>query len=126
MDLIRYHCPTIVILNFKKPKSVSFKRNIWKYDQGDFIKYRQILNSTNWTQLLSTTDFELLAVNFNKVILDAAKSSIPNKIINVRTFDVPWFHSYLRKLIRQRKRLHKKAKSQNTNISWLRFRQKKK
>ena len=123
-DLIRYHCPIIVILHLKNPKSVSFKRNIWKYDQGDFIKYRQILDSTNWTHLLSITDLELLAVNFNKILLDAAKTSIPNKIINVRTSDVPWFHSNLRKLIRQRKRLHKKAKSLNTEITWSRFRTK--
>ena len=32
----RYHCPIVGIYNFSKPKSKSFARHIWKYDQGDY------------------------------------------------------------------------------------------
>ena len=29
---IRYHCPVFGVFNFRKPKCLSFKRRIWKYD----------------------------------------------------------------------------------------------
>ena len=32
----RYHCTIFGIYNFSKPKSKSFTRHIWKYDQGSY------------------------------------------------------------------------------------------
>ena len=58
------------------------------------------------------------------VIINAAKTSIPNKYVNIRPNDVPWFQSNIRKLIRQRKRLHKKAKIINSDLAWAIFRKK--
>ena len=34
---IRYHCPVFCVLNFNKQKTHVFKRNIWLFDQGDYI-----------------------------------------------------------------------------------------
>ena len=95
-----------------------------KYDQGDYIQYRNILKSTNWNSLLSSTDLESLAMDFNNVVIDAAKQCIPNKVISIRNSDVPWFNSKLRTLIRQRKRLHRRAKLLNTDHLWALFRTK--
>lgn len=47
---------------------------------------------------------------------------IPNKIVTIRPSDPPWFTCYLRKLIRKRKRAHKKAKLKNTHECWRKFR----
>ena len=41
-NLIRYHCPVAVILSFEKFKPQNYKRRIWKYEEADYIKYRQI------------------------------------------------------------------------------------
>ena len=43
-NVIRHHCPIAVLLKFLKPKQKHFRRNIWKYDQGDYVNYRQILS----------------------------------------------------------------------------------
>ena len=65
----------IAVFNFKKPKSVAFKRSIWKYELGDYTKYCNILKSTNWNTLLSSNDLESIAMTVNNVIIDAAKHS---------------------------------------------------
>ena len=36
---IRYHCPTIVLLNFLRPVSKTYTRRIWKYKLADFDKF---------------------------------------------------------------------------------------
>ena len=52
LDLnIRYHCPIFAVFNFLKPKYKTFKRTIWKYEQGDYNKLRDILENVNWDQL---------------------------------------------------------------------------
>ena len=44
-DLVRYHCPVVVVLKFNKPKQQVFKRHIWLYDRGDYENFRSIINS---------------------------------------------------------------------------------
>ena len=39
-DLIRYHCPTVLVLKYRKLIQKSFKRNIRLYEKGYYIKYR--------------------------------------------------------------------------------------
>ncbi len=51
-DLIRFHCPIVTVMKFNKPKTSTYKRRIWLYDRGDFDNYRNIINTTNWDNLL--------------------------------------------------------------------------
>ncbi len=44
--------------------------------------------------------------------------------MSIRPNDVPWMKGNIRKLIRQRHRLHQRAKRSNTDHAWLQFRQK--
>ena len=48
--------------------------------------------------------------------------TIPNKFITTRPSDPPWFNGLVRKLMRRRKRAHKKAKRLDTAESWKTFR----
>ncbi len=125
-DLTRYHSPIVIVLTFPKPEHTSFKRHIWKYDEGDFDKYRQDLNNTNWETLILANDLETSANNISTTIINSAKQSIPNKIVTIRPNDIPWMKSNVRQLIRQRRRLHKKAKNSNTEQAWTNFRTKEK
>ena len=45
---IRYHCPCFEIFNFRKPKCLSFKRRIWKYDDGNYEMLREKSSAINW------------------------------------------------------------------------------
>ena len=35
-DLVRFHCPTMLILKFRKSVVKGFKRHIWVYEMGNY------------------------------------------------------------------------------------------
>ncbi len=55
-------------------------------------------------------------------IINAASETIPNKLVTIRPNDIPWFNNNIRKLLRKRKKAHKKAKLANTESAWSEFR----
>ena len=121
---MRFHCPVAVILSFMKFKPQNYKRQIWKYEEADYNKYRQILSEAELSTLVTNPldDVDTVAQKLNKVIISAAEQSIPNKMVTIRPADQPWLHNEIRKLIRQRKRIHKRAKQVNNEIIWSKFR----
>ncbi len=50
------------------------------------------------------------------------QNSIPNKVVTIRTQDIPWFKNNIRRLIRKRNRIHKRAKVTNSETEWANFR----
>ena len=54
-------------------------------------------------------------------LLEMAAETIPNRIITVRNGDLPWITTELRKLMRKRDRLRKKAKKKNSDYYWSKF-----
>ena len=118
---IRFHCPVYGILNFSKPKSVSVVRHIWSYDRGDYDLLREKAFTTNWNSL-QDEDINKYANNITDKIMEISKQCIPNKTIRVRTSDPPWITSALKKHIRIRKRLYRKAKQTNDPDLWNKFR----
>ena len=48
---LRFHCPVYGILNFSKPKSKSYQRQTWSYDQGNYNVLRQKASTTDWDTL---------------------------------------------------------------------------
>ena len=56
-------------------------------------------------------------------LLRVSKACIPNKMVTVRPDDKPWFTNELRKLLRQKKRVHSQAKVINTPELWGKFRE---
>ena len=89
-----------------------YSRKIWKYDLGDYTKYRQLLTEYNWHDIL-VGDVDTVASKVTSVILESATKSIPNKMVTIRPKDPPWMRNEIRKLIRRRMRLHRQAKSVN-------------
>ncbi len=103
-DLVRFHCPIVTVMTFSKPKISAYKRRIWIYDRADYIKYRNILNTVNWNEILLSNELDNNSKKITDIILDAASKSIPNKMATIRPNDIPWFNTNLRKLIRKRNR----------------------
>ena len=56
--------------------------------------------------------------------MSATETSIPNKIVTIRTNEPPWMNGRIRKMIRQRKRLYRKAKVTKYEHVWMKFREK--
>ena len=116
-----FSLPVYGILNFSKPKSVSVVRHIWSYDRGDYDLLREKAFTTNWNSL-QDEDINKYANNITDKIMEISKQCIPNKTIRVRLSDPPWISSTLKKHIRIRKRLYRKAKQTNDPDLWNKFR----
>ena len=92
------------------------------YNNGNFCLLRGKASSIDW-HALENDDISLYASNLNSTILFLTKECIPNKSIRVRTSDPPWITTLLKKLIRKRKRLYRKAKRTHLERHWIKFRQ---
>ena len=119
---LRYHCPIYGFCKFSKPKAKAFTRHIWMYNNGNFSLLREKASSIDW-HALENDDISLYASNLNSTILSLTKECIPNKSIRVRTSDPPWITTLLKRQIRKRKRLYRKAKQTNLERHWIKFRQ---
>ena len=114
---IRYHCPIYAIFKFDKYKQQSFKRKIWKYDNGNYELLKEYINTFDWTSL-KHENINIYAENITDKISELCDKTIPNKLVTIRPADPPWFNNFIRKAIRKRKRAHRKAKLLNTTDSW--------
>ena len=119
---IRNHCPIYAYLKFTKPKTKSFSRQIWLFDQGDYDKLRNKVSEYNW-DLCIHEDINIYAENFTSSLLNIAKECIPTRNVTIRPSEPPWINALIKSKIRKRKRLYRKAKSTNNNDHWKRFRQ---
>ena len=92
------------------------------YNNGNFGFLREKASSIDW-HALENDDISFYASNLNTTILSLTKECIPNRSIKVRTSDPPWITTLLKKQIRKRKRLYRKAKRTNLERHWIKFRQ---
>ncbi|KAJ8321710.1 hypothetical protein KUTeg_000181, partial [Tegillarca granosa] len=103
---IRYHCPN----------------KIWLYDQGNYDLFREKLGETVWNTILESNDLETACFKITNAILNCASICIPNKTVTIRPLDPPWINGGIRKLIRKRRRLHRRAKHSDNPTHWAQFR----
>ena len=99
------------MLKVSKSNSVSFKRKVWIYDKGNYQQYNEKLAAVDWDYLFECeNEIEGKVGALTDKLLKAASETIPNKTITVRQNDLPWINNDIRKLIRKRDRIRKKAK----------------
>ena len=120
-NLVGFHCLILVTLKFQKSIQKTFKREVWLYDRGNYNHYRQKLNDANWDALFTSNNINEISDNITQHILTAAKDTIPNKKVTIRPNEPEWINSKIKTLIRQRKRLFRKAKRTNTEHAWNKF-----
>ena len=113
------HCPIFISTNFIQVRQPCYERKIWLYDRANYTLFREKLNVCDWTTDNLTVD--QCVTQFANNILISADQAIPNKNVTIRPRDPPWMHNEIRKEIRLRKRLHRRAKSKNDDISWEAF-----
>ncbi|MCU7958379.1 MAG: reverse transcriptase family protein, partial [gamma proteobacterium symbiont of Bathyaustriella thionipta] len=116
----RFHCPVFGILNFSKPKVKSFQRQIWLYEQGDYDLMREKASTTDW-ESMKCPDINLYANKLTDHVKSISKECIPNRMIKVNPSDLPWITTNIKKSIRKRKRLFRKAKRSNDPVIWQKF-----
>ena len=123
-NLVRYHCPTVLYLIHRKIVRKTFQRQIRLYDKGDYVTFRNKLNSIDWGRILATDYINKCAEQFSDSIISGARDSIPNKTVIIRPSEPLWINPNIKRNIRQRKRLYKKAKRVDTRDIWEQFKRK--
>lgn len=87
------------------------KREVWLYDQGDFESFNTEIEQVDWDSLFNNGNIDSCCKSFTDKYLEIARKHIPNKLVTVRMNDKPWFNSTIRREIRVRDRLSKKARA---------------
>ena len=93
---------------------------MWKYDQGDYNELRNSLTNFNWDSI-HDSNINTYAENIACVITDNASRVIPSKTVIVNSQEPPWMNCAIKKEIRRRKRLYKKANLSNNVNHWSNF-----
>ena len=117
----RYHCPIYCLLKFIKPKQKTFKRKIWKFNQGNYEELRNAINQTDIT-CLEDPNINIYAKKVTDLITSLCNTFIPNKTVTVRPAEPNWITSDIKRRIRARKRAYKKAKLTGSQQHWVKFR----
>ena len=88
------------------------------FDRGDFESYRQELSLVDSDSLLVSDDIDVSINNIPCALIDAVNSHIPNRAITVRKDYPPWLTSSIKRVIRRKNRLRKRAKRSNLPGHW--------
>lgn len=104
--------------------SGSYKREIWIYKKGDYVKFNELISAYDWdSSLLNCENIDSACQTFTYKYLNMAKECIPRRTITIRRTDKPWMTSELRTEIRKRDRLHTIYKNKKTESSLNKFKQ---
>ena len=116
------HHGTYAVLQFEIERVKAFKKTVWQYSNGDYPGLRSAVQQTDWSVYMQGDDIEESTKEITEKLLSLCKQFIPQKEVTVRPRDPPWLTNSIRKKIRKRNRLHKKAKKSNAIHHWEDFR----
>ena len=90
---------------------------------ADYEAINSELNLVDWDEmLLSNANINEIYSNFTSIIEEISKKHIPTKTVTIRPSDKPFMNNEIRLKMRQRNRVHKKAKSTNSITHLEKFR----
>jgi hypothetical protein len=98
-------------LVFSYKRSGSHLRHVWQYERGDYARLNNLYFNTTWhSDIHDEQELEHCVDHLTTKILDLAGDCIPNRTVNIRFKDKPWFSRILNFLFKDRDRLHKRQK----------------
>ena len=117
---MRYHCPVFGVFSFLNPKTKHINRIIWKYELGNYDELRNSFTNFEWGSI-HYNNINIYAGNLADTISENVLKFIPNNKIVVNPQEPTWMNCTIKKEIRHRKRLFRKAKQSNNASHWTKF-----
>ena len=77
------------------------KRTIWRYQDADYRKARQMIEEADWDHLLHENDIDCSATNWHNKFMEIMSACIPQKTLRRRR-NVPWLTKNITRHIRKR------------------------
>ena len=100
-----HHRPVYCKLSLSKSKQKTLRREVWHYNNGDFVALNCAINQYDWDDLFSSSsNLNELTSQICDKILELSQQFIPVRLITKRSKDKPWITFQFRKLIRLRNR----------------------
>ena len=116
------HDAAVVYLLCPHKESSSFKRRVWLYDKTNREKFSEDLQALDWNALLpDDMDVDEMTEVFTETFLIVAERCIPTREVTIRRNDKSWFNNELRREMRKRDRLRKKALKSKTDVNILKY-----
>ena len=118
------HCCTFIEIadNRLNSQTLSFKRKLYNYSKLDDVKYIDMLNQTDWMDIVTTLPLDEAADTFSEKLMEIVSKCVPIKIIKVRENDAPWMTEEIRTFAAKKLRIHTIAKILNSAWCWNLFR----
>ncbi len=91
------HCTVGLNLQFKIEKTTAYKRLIWNYGQADFVGFRQALANFDWETCFTFENINDICNAWTSSFISIAREFIPNKVVTVRPWDMPWYSNDFKK-----------------------------
>ena len=98
------------------------RKIIWDFDRINIDGLIRRLMDTDWKAILDR-DIDSATEQLTSAIMTAAKENIPTKTLNARQNDKPWMTNELKRNLRKRDRLFKRAKRTKNEDDWGRWRE---
>ncbi|VDI01051.1 Hypothetical predicted protein [Mytilus galloprovincialis] len=118
------HAPVCAEVNFKVNKEYTYKRTIRKYENANYKDFVSDLNNIDWNEHFHSCDnINDMYSQFLNIYSTNVNKYIPTKVVTIRPADKPFMNSTIRRKMRQRNRIHYKAKNTNNCIHWQKFRE---
>ena len=116
------HMPVYVTLDIETTQSkASSSRVVWDYARMNPVLFTELLIGTKWDDILDQ-DLDSATDDFTHTLLNAASKAIPKREITVRNTDKSWVTGELRRCIRKRERLFRRAKRTDCSNDWDKWR----
>lgn len=140
IDVIAVSCPDLVCLagtidakisdhhgifcnlNEKSPRPKTYKRLIWKYEHGNYNDLNESLSQIDWSEEFQNLDVNEMLTKWSQLFIYNARKYVPTQLVTIRPGEPPWMSNQLRKIMRRRNRLHKRAKQTNVTDHWALYR----
>ena len=71
------HIPVTFNVDAKTPKLKCYKRHVWNFKKGDFVKLNDLISNYPWDNIFNFDDINDVVDTWTDVFLDLAKECIP-------------------------------------------------
>jgi len=115
------HCTVSAKFNFSIQTNKAYFRDVWLFKQADFDGFRNALSSADFDSVFDNDNVDDVCSAWSEKFLFIAKSHIPNRTVQIRPNDSPWYNSRLRLMKRKMLRMFRKFKLTKNDQNWERY-----
>ena len=114
------HHPLTFKLHVKKTRPRNAQRKVYCYRSGDFNGLRESLGTLPWDLVTSDTSIDTSLDKFQDMLFCAIDHHIPQRTLKRRSRP-PWIDNEIMKLIRKKKKLWKRLRTNGSDDLFLKF-----